>query len=265
MSSSAFEPLSRATIEAALAAPVRARLAAIEIYTALDSSNAELLRQLPGYSGPKLCLTEAQTSGRGRRGRRWYSPPGANLYWSLLWGFTQPPAQLLGLSALTAIGAAHALRELGVADIGLKWPNDLLWQERKLAGILLESSTTANRTFIVAGIGLNIAMPPDNPIDQAWTDLQQALHRLVSRNTLAAALLNHIVPFYQQASDGHWPELPVLWAEYDCCVDRPVQLQTPQQTIPGVAQGIDNNGALLLANDEGVRAFSSGEVSLKRL
>jgi BirA family biotin operon repressor/biotin-[acetyl-CoA-carboxylase] ligase len=266
---SGFEPLSRAAIEAALTPAVLAQQLEIDRHSTLDSTNAELLRQINSptatYHRPKLCLAETQTGGRGRRGRSWYSPPGANLYSSLLWGFQQPPAQLLGLSALTAIAVAQALRELGAVGIGLKWPNDLLWQDRKLAGILLESSSTDKMTFVVAGIGLNVAMPPDNPIDQAWTDLHQVLGRFISRNTLVAALLNQLVPLYQQVQQGHWPDLALLWSEYDVCANQAVQLHTTQQTLQGLAQGIDANGALLLSRDGGLQTFTSGEVSLRRL
>ena len=268
---SAPEALARTLIEAALAAPVQAQLAGIEIHPSLDSTNAELLRHVMAdpsgkhYRAPLLCLAEEQTGGRGRRGRHWHSPAGANLYWSLLWRFPQQPAQLPGLSVLTALGTAWALRELGVTDVGLKWPNDVLWRDRKLAGILLECSASADSTAMVAGIGLNVAMPAATPIDQAWTDLQQILQRTVSRNTLAAALLNQIVPLYQQVAAQHWPDLPALWAEYDRYAGQQVQLYTPHHTVHGRVQGIDQHGALLLADDQGVHTFSSGEVSLRRL
>ena len=266
--------LAHSAIEAELTATVQAQMAGIEIYPSLDSTNAELLRRVSSstgadYNGPLLCLADEQIGGRGRRGRSWYSPPGANLYWSLLWRFTQTPAQLLGLSVLTAIGTARALRALGVTDVGLKWPNDVLWHEQKLAGILLESSSTTqtdtHSTFVVSGIGLNVAMPNSTAIDQAWTDLRQILNRVVSRNTLAATLLNHIVPLYQQVAAYHWPDLPALWAEYDSYANQLIQLHTPKYTVQGLAQGINQEGALRLASDQGVRSFSSGEVSLRRL
>ena len=260
-----IELLSKAKIEAELSAPVRAIMAGIEVHAALDSTNAELLRRAPeDYTGPLLCLAEEQTSGRGRQGRSWYSPPGANLYWSLLWRFPQTPAELLGLSALTAIGAAQALRQLGAIEASLKWPNDILWDGRKLAGILLESSSASAHTSIVAGIGLNVFMPEDSPIDQAWTDLHQALGQTLSRNTVAATLLNAIVPLYQQAAQGQWPDLPAGWTQFDTCQNKTVQLHTPQQTLQGVVRGIDQNGALILETARETRTFTSGEISLVR-
>ena len=259
------KPLVVPQIEARLDAPVKSAMSGMEVHAELDSTNAELLRRAAQQSGPLLCLAEQQTRGRGRLGRSWYSPPGANLYWSLLWRFPQAPAELLGLSALTAIGAAQALHQLDATDVKLKWPNDLLWDGRKLAGILLESNSTPSApTSIVAGIGLNIDMPADNPIDQAWIDLRQALGQTPSRNAIAAALLNAIVPLYQQAAQGQWPDLLTEWARFDAYQDQTVQLRSPQQTLHGIARGIDKSGALIFETDQGIQTFTSGEVSLIR-
>lgn len=259
--------LNQAQIEAHLNSAVRAQISSIEIYNTLDSTSAELLRR-SDYHEPAVCLADQQTAGRGRRGRTWHSPAGANLYCSLAWQFSQTPAQLSGLSALTAIATAEALQCLGV-NCGLKWPNDVLWPAsstgHKLAGILLESSMQKGTTLIVAGIGLNVAMPKNSPIGQAWIDLQQILQQIPERNFLVAGLLNVLVPWYQQVAADDWPDLARLWDQYDVYKDQQVQLLSTQKTLTGRALGIDQQGALRLANKNGQQTIHHGELSLRLL
>lgn len=257
------EPLDPAAIRTGLSPEASNWLAALDVLASVDSTNARLLSTAElGQPSGSVCLAETQTTGRGRRGRSWTSPPGGNLYLSLLWRFpgTTP---LDGLSIATGIAIARALHALGASDSRLKWPNDIYHDQRKLGGILLESVTGPERV-VVAGIGLNVAMPAEahTAIDQPWTDLRDVLGQSPSRNRLAMLLLDRLLPLY-----ADWPAtLPDLardWAEFDLLFDRPVELLAGEQRLRGIARGIDGSGALRLKTPGGMQRISSGEVSLR--
>lgn len=257
------EPLDATAIRAGLSANASNRLAALEVLASVDSTNARLLNAAEhGQASGSICLAETQTAGRGRRGRGWSSPPGGNLYLSLLWRFSSA-IPLDGLSIATGIAVARVLRDLGAPDIRLKWPNDVYHDRRKLGGILLESVTGPERV-VVAGIGLNVAMPDAarSAIDQPWTDLAAVLGQRPSRNRLATLLIDRLLPLH-----ADWPAaLPDLaedWTEFDLLLDRPVELLAGERRLRGIARGIDGSGALRLATPTGMRLISSGEVSLR--
>lgn len=265
MTSEAFSSTAE-FIAASLSPAARSWLAAIEVFESVDSTNAWLLAAA-GRGAPSgtVCLAGRQLAGRGRRGRHWASPPGGNLYLSLLWRFSVGPSELQGLSIATGIACAQVLRDLGAADIGLKWPNDLYWDGRKLGGILLEMSS-GNSNVVVAGIGINGVMPKpiEADIDQPWTDLAAALSQQVSPDNLAAALLNVLLPLYagfpQTAAD-----LPQAWAAFDILADRTVELHAEHWQRRGIARGVDAHGALLLDTINGRERHVAGEVSLRPL
>lgn len=258
------EPLAGAAIESYMTDAVRRQLAAVEVFERLDSTNAWLLAAAERLPGGTVCLADTQSAGRGRRGRHWVSPPGGNLYLSLLWRFACGPERLSGLSIAAGVATARALRALGADGIGLKWPNDVCWGERKLGGILLESVTDAD-CAVVTGIGLNVAMPPEAAacIDQPWTDLRTLLGREPSRNRLAAALLDELIPAYDGFMAGDRAELVSAWAAFDLLAGRHTELHQGERRIRGIARGIDPNGALRLETNQGVAVFTSGEASLR--
>lgn len=197
----------------------RACLAALHLEPVLGSTNSWLLRQLAaGSVAPgTACLAEQQSQGRGRRGRAWISPFGCNLYCSLGWEFEQGVAALEGLSLAVGVAAVAALEKLGLTGVNLKWPNDLLWQGRKLGGVLLEISGDASGLCqVVIGIGLNVSMPEPlaASIDQPWVNLAEIAGGggLPSRSRVAGMLLDEIIlmlcQFQQQGFapfHGRWP------------------------------------------------------------
>jgi BirA family biotin operon repressor/biotin-[acetyl-CoA-carboxylase] ligase len=260
------ELLDREAIQQALWPEYRDRFC-IEIHQQLASTNAYLLEQArAGAEGNTVCLTEYQSAGRGRRGRQWVSPLGANLYLSLLLRLQMSPQAIAGFSLVCGIALARAMQELGIDGVGLKWPNDLVWQGRKLAGILLEMSGEAyGEQRLIIGIGINVAMPEENgqAIDQPWVDLSRIQGEAVSRNTLAAALLNHLclhLETYQL--EGMAPYID-QWMELDSYMGKQVELLSATTSIKGEVCGIDEHGSLLLKTDDGIHAYQSGEVSLR--
>ncbi len=263
-----LELLDRQRIAAGLSEGARFRLSRLEVYPLLDSTNTYLLaKACEEWPSGAVCLAERQEAGRGRKGRSWLSPFGAGLFLSLLWRFDGQPAALSGLSLATGIAVARTLRALGAADIGLKWPNDVLWRERKLGGILLESGSSAGTLHVAAGIGLNVALPRRAAlaIDQPWVDLREILGvDGVSRNYLAALLINELVEIFGRFEQGGFIGLVEEWASFDLATGRRVRLHLPNAAVTGIVRGVDPSGALLLESADGrVKAYLGGEISLR--
>jgi len=264
----ALERLDRERILAGLTATARAGVSRLETYSVLDSTNRYLLAGAQDdWPSGAVCLAEQQTAGRGRQGRSWLTPFGASLAYSLLWRFAAPPEALSGLSLATGVAVARVLREIGVSEVGLKWPNDVWWRGRKLGGILLESGGVAGDFYVVAGVGLNLALPRQDAavIDQPWVDLQEIPGtEPVSRNRLAAALISELVETFSEFQQGGFADLATEWAQFDQVAGRQVSLHLPNATVTGIARGVDATGALLLETaGGGIRPCIGGEIRLR--
>ena len=264
----AVELLDAEEILAAMMVESRQHLSELNVLFDVDSTNSYLLaRPLSGLEISRGCIAEFQRLGRGRRGRRWVSPFGGNLYLSLRWRFSRGVAQLGGLSLAVGVALTHALRNTGVTGLGLKWPNDILLQNQKLAGVLLEITGEPNGPCeVVIGVGVNICSTDvaQDMIDQPWADLESGLGWRISRNQLAAQIFSQLISaarlYDRQGFDAFREE----WMAMDVFAGREVMLLTPTGDTPGVAQGVDENGALILALKNGDRHFfHSGEVSLR--
>lgn len=266
--SAALELLDQKRILAGLTDTARAWLGRLDVHSVLDSTNDYLLARVgEGWPSGAVCLAEQQRAGRGRLGRAWLSPFAASLAGSLLWRFHLSAAALSGLSLATGIAVARALRNFGVAEVGLKWPNDLWWRERKLGGILLESGGGSGVFAVVAGVGLNVALPPPAAvaIDQPWVDLREILGaEPISRNRLAALLISELIETFVRFQDGGFADLAAEWAEFDRVAGRRVCLTLPNTTLIGIARGVDATGALLLETaDRRLQSCVGGEISLR--
>lgn len=265
---SPVELLSPDTIQAGMSPSAARLLARLDIHERLDSTNTHLLQAaaqgaLPG----SVCLAEHQLAGRGRLGRTWVSPFGANIYLSLLWRF-ESPAQVSGLSLAVGVAVLRALRSLGVQGAALKWPNDILWREAKLGGILLEvAGESHGPCVVVAGLGLNRFLPEAaaSQIDQAHTDLTRMTGgRPPSRHDLVCALLNDMLPvFCDFAETGLAPYLPE-WRAAHAHAGQEGQLRIGDTLIEGRIVDITDEGLLVLQETNGrTRTFASGDVSLR--
>jgi BirA family biotin operon repressor/biotin-[acetyl-CoA-carboxylase] ligase len=262
--------LDQAQIESALLPAVAALVQRLEVHDELASTNSYLLdiaQQQPASAW--VCLAEYQTAGKGRRGRTWVSPFGHNIYLSLLWRFQDGPAAIAGLSLAIGVAVIRALRQAGITEVGLKWPNDIYWRGRKLAGILIEvSGESSGPCHAVIGLGLNLYLPPvqAEAIEQAWVDLQQILGEQIAlqRNRWVALLLNEIVPVVADYQTRKLSDYVNEWRTYDCLAGQAVNIFMGEQVFAGIVRGVDNQGLLLLEDDAGnLRAFASGEVSFR--
>jgi len=264
-----IELLDRGCILAELDGAVRASLAALELVPVVDSTNRYLAdRVREGLVAPGLAvLAECQTRGRGRRGRAWASPPG-NVYLSLYWRFPTTPPALAALGMAAAVMAAEALAPLG-AEIGLKWPNDLVCDGRKLGGVLVDMTRQGGGALdAVIGIGLNVHMPAvaeAGTIEQPWTDLSAAIGEAPSRSRVAGRLLGALIEGLARFQETGFADFRAGWERRDVVRDKAVRLEGDgSAALEGLARGVDASGALLLEVDEGrVERVVSGELSLR--
>lgn len=263
-----IELLDRDTILASLPKEHYALLEKLEIFTSIDSTNTYLIQQvkLMPVQRSYVCFTEQQSAGRGRQGRPWASPFGTNLYFSLSWPYPPHLQQLSGLSLAIAVMISRALTQYGIpSGLAIKWPNDLIFARRKLAGVLLELVNLQQGAVIIIGIGLNTKLPIQlkNP---AWIDLAEIIQKPVARNTLASLLLRELLSGLTIYKTCGLDAFTDEWRRLDATLDQRVTLQTMTHTQTGIARGINAAGELLLEDSHGhLQRFHYGEVSLRLL
>lgn len=237
------------------------------VVPSLDSTNAEALRLLSSSPAlPFYVLAERQTSGRGRRGRSWVSPFGENIYYSLVLRIDGGMRQLEGMSLAVGLALLQVVRDCGVSSAGLKWPNDVLVGERKLAGILLElSGDPADVCHVVIGIGLNVNMlaAEVGAIGQPWTSMRMELGRQLDRNELVCALNRQLSHYLDIQLRHGFAALQDEWQRSHLWQLRPVALTAGGEPVEGVVLGVDQSGAVRMQVEGIERVFSGGELSLR--
>lgn len=253
------------TIRQSLDANTKTLLQRLEIHPCLASTNSYLLHTENAHA--TACFAEYQTEGRGRRGRQWVSPFGRNIYLSLRYHYQSGPAVIAGLSLAVGVAVIRALNSLNIHDAGLKWPNDIYWQQKKLGGILIEVGGEAEGPcHAVVGLGLNGFLPQHltQMIDQPCTDLYSIVgdKAFTLRNRLAAELLNQLIPVLHDFDATGLSPFIEEWRQYDCLQGKTATLYQGKQQHQGVLEGIDEHGQLLLRKSDGKRqTFASGEIS----
>ena len=253
----------------------------LEIVDETDSTNTLLLQRMqaaaPGVAGvpevphASVIAAEWQRAGRGRMNRPWYATVCGALTFSVLWRFSQGAAALAGLSLAVGLAVVRALEAVGASGVGLKWPNDVLWRGRKIAGILIEMQGDAlGPSAVVIGAGINVRLPPamDTRIDQAAADLETILNtgsaEPLDRNRLLAALLEELnrvlLKFERSGFQAFRDDWQCRHVHQGC----PVRLTLSGGiSETGLARGVRADGALLLETAQGVKPFHSGDVSLR--
>lgn len=212
----------------------------VRVLSVIDSTNQYLLDRIGELSSGDACVAEYQQAGRGRRGRKWFSPFGSNLYLSMYWKLEQGPAAAMGLSLVIGIVMAEVLQRLGAKDVRVKWPNNLYLNDRKLAGILVElTGKTGDAAQLVIGAGINLKMrePASDAITQGWINLQEAGVN-IDRNELTAMLLKELrsaLLHFEQ--EGLAPFIP-RWRGLDNFLDCQVKLLIGDQEIHGIERGL---------------------------
>ncbi len=227
-----------------------------------DSSNSELLRRAALLPDRYALVVDAQTAGRGRLGRRWHSPPGANLYLSLFARLPLPAVRLSGLSLAIGVAAAETLRAAGATEVGVKWPNDLLARGRKLGGILIEiAASRGHRSELVIGLGLNLRLPEGLDVGQPAIDLA-TLGIADNRDAVLASLLGPLAATLDEFVDSGFAGFLARWRSVDLLDGHPIRVHGGQRE-GGTACGVDADGALRLRDAEGEWCCRAGEVSVR--
>lgn len=240
----------------------------VEVLLSVDSTNRYLMQKLKtGARNTQAVFAEHQSAGRGRQGRKWISPFGSNLYFSVLHQFENLPRDITGLSLAIGITLVEYLKQTGIDTACLKWPNDILVNGRKLCGILLElQGESHGPQSIVVGVGFNVSMPSNvaTEIDQPWIALSTLTSAPVSRNKLAAELLARIMTTLNKFEQQGLEPFAQRWSQSDCYLNTTITLQLGEKKLRGVARGIDHQGALLLESNGKLDRFYSGEIQTIR-
>lgn len=240
----------------------------LHCHEAVPSTN-DVAKQLAeeGAGDGEVVIAEAQTAGRGRRGRAWVSPPRKNLYLSAIIRPDLPPQRAPEVTLVASVAVCEAVRQAGV-DALIKWPNDVIVNGRKVAGILLEMAAEMDRVqWLVIGIGVNLnGGPGDLPDDLRDTATSVAVERgePVPRALFAAALLGGLEAWLDRhAAEGFAP-IRDAWRSLSGTLGREVRAWMPDGEITGVAEDIDESGALLVRGAAGLTKIVAGEVQLLR-
>jgi BirA family biotin operon repressor/biotin-[acetyl-CoA-carboxylase] ligase len=268
----AVDLLDRNAILAQMSSAVREVLDPLEVLLTVDSTNryvAENATNPPGTT--HVCVAEIQNAGRGRRGRSWVAPFGCGICMSMSWQFVEAPPTFSALSLAVGVAAVRAFRRLGIDGIGLKWPNDLIWQQRKLGGILIEMrGESAGPAQVVIGIGINMRMPAQVRIMLAEqqaaliADVHEIMReRAPARNALIATLVEEVTGMLQTFGEKGFEPFAQEWRRLDTLADAPVRVISGTETTFGRARGVELDGTLLVDVDGQLRRFASGEVSLR--
>lgn len=231
----------------------------------IASTNGFMLSHTTELKNGDVCVAEYQSAGRGRRGRTWVSPYGHHLYFSLFWTFPQGMAQAMGLSLVVACTLVEVLKSFGVENIGVKWPNDIYLDNKKLAGILIEMSGQADsQCQLIIGVGVNMAMSEEQGkgIDQPWSDLSDLVD-MPDKTALVIELQKQLKRDIQLFEREGLAAFKARWQAADLFYGREIRLLMGGKSVEGICRGVDEQGAVLLETADGVQAFIGGEISLR--
>jgi BirA family biotin operon repressor/biotin-[acetyl-CoA-carboxylase] ligase len=237
----------------------------IKIFEETGSTNRDIMREAEqGAEEGLVIFANRQSRGKGRMGRSWHTVA-ESLACSVLLRPVLPPEQVPQLSLLTAVALHDALSRF-CTDIRIKWPNDILYQGAKLAGILTEMRAEPGYVHAVAlGFGINLQSPADgwpSDISRTATDLSTASCRKISRLNIAAAILNALDHWYElYLRDGFAP-VHTAWWQAHASSGQPVRVFDGRQYIEGIASALDNDGALLLRTGSGTERIIAGDLEL---
>ncbi len=245
--------------------PVQERLASLDVFAEIDSTNSYLMQT----TGPKpgmisIAATSNQTAGRGRHGKTWESPPGSGLCLSVAYTFATQPDNLPALTLAIGLGAVDALEELGAADMKLKWPNDVMARDAKLGGILTEVQQNSRGVVtIVAGIGVNVDLPDTLDLERSVVDLKSLCDVTPGHDEIAGKIATHLFKVFVAFEEQGFAAVASRWSQYDWLLGRALTVDTAGQKVSGVGAGVADDGALLVETAEsGIRRISSGTISI---
>jgi BirA family biotin operon repressor/biotin-[acetyl-CoA-carboxylase] ligase len=262
-----IELLSEKKIKSTLLPQAEKSCRKMEVLFTTESTNSTLFSRLANEPiQGHVVLAEYQSKGRGRRGNKWIAPLASGLTLSIGWRFDIVPKTLGLLSLYIGVAVARTLRSIGLSQVGLKWPNDIVVNNEKIGGILLEVRGEASGPVdAVIGIGLNYDIADDvkSIIPQPVTDICHHTNKRLSRNIIVAKLLSEVFEILESLSADEGLELLDEWRAFDCYTEQQVTLLLPNEEIEGVLKGVDDQGALLMSVAGKLQSYTAGEISLR--
>ena len=238
-----------------------------DVLAEVASTNSFLLERSIHRQSACVCLAEAQTAGRGRHGNHWVSTPHRNIMFSLSWGFCGWPQDVAALSLAVGVGVTAMLNEEFEIGATIKWPNDILVNDAKLAGILIDvSGHSKSDCQVVVGIGVNVDQADWNDdLDYQWCDLKR-LGIDVDRNILAAKLIDVLTLVLRSFENHGFAPMMQAWNELSAFTNRQVRIIQATGSLDGVMLGVDADGALLIKDNNGdQQRFTDSRASLRLL
>ncbi len=239
----------------------------IEYFETIDSTN-DYLRSAQKDHKIKVCIAEHMSHGKGRLQRSWYSPFGPNIYMSLLYPFTKDISELAGLSLVVGLSLCKTINDLYKFEqpVNVKWPNDIIWQNKKLSGILIEVQAESNGVcYATIGIGVNVNLNSDKTqqISQPWTSISEINNQYNDRNVLYTKLLDNLLDYIKRFEANGFGDFLEEWKANDGLLNKTVSLKSGDLIYKGKAFGVNDHGHFLITNDDGkVMSFSAGDTTL---
>lgn len=264
MSLSPYVALNENIIRETLNPEILHQLDSLQVFTEVTSTNDILWQKAQnGITGTAICLAEMQTAGRGRRGSQWMSPASGNIYLSIMRSLNSESVRN-GLSIAIGIALINTLQEEGVEGLQLKWPNDVLHNRRKLAGILVESRY-GSQNYVTVGIGLNLSLPDNlhTAIPQPIISLEQLCDPLPCRNRLAAKIIQNMIETLELFSHRGLSDFLPLWPQYDALHNQAINIISENGQFTALACGINEQGELRYMRDQQVAYLSNSHLSIR--
>jgi len=212
-------------------------------------------------------LAEQQVSGRGRNNKKWVSPHGKNIYISLGWKSKLLHSQLEGLSLAVATSLVSSLEEFTSSDLKIKWPNDLLINEKKISGILIETTDSEEGLDIVIGIGINVHMDKSegSEIEQSWGNLEESPSHKLDRNEIIVSIISAIYELFNDYPNSGFKKYRHVFETYNLLKDKICKVVTDKEIYEGKVVGVNEVGELLLEKSGEIQHLRYGEVSIREL
>lgn len=259
-------PLNENLIRESLTYETKGEPLRFHIFQSIDSTN-RLLKELPASQAIDVCLAETQTSGRGRFGRHWHSPFGENIYCSVRLSLDKTLSQLSGLSLVVSLAVVSALKACGIQEkISVKWPNDILFDMKKLGGCLIEMGMNCkNGSNIVIGIGLNVNSKTESSsvIERPWCSLYGITGKTWDRNSVIAHILSQLQKYLIGFTQEGFAAFREEWHLVDALYGENITVSYQNSLLNGIAKGVSPEGYLMLLDNAGQTHFlTSGDTSL---
>ena len=262
-----FEFLSKEEISRMMTLQSKKSCKDIGVVFKTNSTNLYLLNQLDSEAiHGSVVFAEYQSEGRGRRNKRWISPIGSGICFSVGWRFEVMPISLGLLSLYMGIAVARSLNSLKIKEVGLKWPNDIITTGHKIGGILLDiRGESTGPLDVIVGVGINYELPKYRliSVDQPIIDVCSVSKKSFSRNMIAASLLSNVLEILHDLQTGANLNLLNEWRQFDYYIGKEATLILPNEKITGILKGVDEQGSLLMLVDGKLLSYRSGEVSLR--